>query len=426
MAVKIFTVANFELVWKTIKEKFATKAELAKKVDKVDGLGLSENSYTTAEKTKLEGIAAGAQVNTLEGITVNGTAVAATDKVVDITVPTKVSTLANDAGYLVESDVAEAIEGKVDKVDGMSLTHNDLTDELKSKYDTTARKVEDLVETGGEPNKIDSITVNGVAAEPDVNKNVAITIPTKVSAFENDAKYLVAKDIEGKVDKVEGKGLSTEDYTTEEKTKLAGVAAGAQVNVLETVKVNGEALTADTDKAVNIDLSAYAKSADVVAKEDGKGLSTNDYADADKEKLAGIAEGAQVNVIESVKVNGTALTVADKAVDIAVPTKVSQLTNDSDFQSADEVSAAITNAVKDITSFEYEIVDALPAEGVKGKIYLVAVTGGKGQNIYEEYIFVNGKYEMLGTTEMDLSGYWSKADFEIATNADIEAIINAE
>lgn len=37
--------------------------------------------------------------------------------------------------------------------------------------------------------------------------------------------------IQSKVDKVEGKQLSTEDYTTEEKTKLSGIAAGAEVNV---------------------------------------------------------------------------------------------------------------------------------------------------------------------------------------------------
>lgn len=55
----------------------------------------------------------------------------------------------------------------------------------------------------------------------------------------------------GKVDKVEGKGLSTNDYMTAERTKLAGIAAGAEVNVIETVKVNGTAIT-PTDKAVNI------------------------------------------------------------------------------------------------------------------------------------------------------------------------------
>lgn len=40
-----------------------------------------------------------------------------------------------------------------------------------------------------------------------------------------------ASDISNKVDKVTGKGLSTNDYTTAEKTKLAGIASGAEVNV---------------------------------------------------------------------------------------------------------------------------------------------------------------------------------------------------
>lgn len=43
-------------------------------------------------------------------------------------------------------------------------------------------------------------------------------------------------------------------------SKLEGIAAGAQVNVIEAVKVNGEAV-AVAEKAVNIDLSAYAKTA---------------------------------------------------------------------------------------------------------------------------------------------------------------------
>ena len=55
------------------------------------------------------------------------------------------------------------------------------------------------------------------------------------------------------VEPVTGKGLSTEDYTTAEKTKLSGIEAGAQVNVIETVKVNGTALTPDANKAVNVE-----------------------------------------------------------------------------------------------------------------------------------------------------------------------------
>ena len=72
---------------------------------------------------------------------------------------------------------------------------------------------------------------------------------------------------EGKfVAKETGKGLSTNDYTNADKTKLNGVATGAQANKIESVKVNGTALTPDSSKAVNVDLSAYAKSADVQKK----------------------------------------------------------------------------------------------------------------------------------------------------------------
>lgn len=44
---------------------------------------------------------------------------------------------------------------------------------------------------------------------------------------------------------------------------------------------------------------------------------------------------AQANVIETVKVNGAALTPSSKAVDISVPTKVSQLTNDAGYKTTD-------------------------------------------------------------------------------------------
>lgn len=82
--------------------------------------------------------------------------------------------------------------------------------------------------------------------------------------------------------------------------KLKGIAAGAQVNVIETVKVNGQALT-PTDKAVNIDLGAYATTAAVaagyVAKEAGKGLSTNDYDATAKGIVDGIT--AKVEAVDA-------------------------------------------------------------------------------------------------------------------------------
>lgn len=55
-----------------------------------------------------------------------------------------------------------------------------------------------------------------------------------------------------KEDKVEGKGLSTNDFTDALKTKLDGIEAGAEVNIIEAVKVGGTALTPDGSRAVNI------------------------------------------------------------------------------------------------------------------------------------------------------------------------------
>lgn len=70
------------------------------KVDKVQGKGLSENDFTNALKTKLDGIESGAQVNKLESIKVNGSTQIITDKSVDISVPTKTSQISNDSGYI--------------------------------------------------------------------------------------------------------------------------------------------------------------------------------------------------------------------------------------------------------------------------------------------------------------------------------------
>lgn len=96
--------------------------------------------------------------------------------------------------------------------------------------------------------------------------------------------------------------LSKEDFS-----KLAGISAGAQVNKLESVKVDGTALEI-TDKAVNIDLASvlapYAKSADVttalgkkVDAVEGKGLSTNDYDDAAVAEVAKIASKADASTV---------------------------------------------------------------------------------------------------------------------------------
>lgn len=73
------------------------------------------------------------------------------------------------------------------------------------------------------------------------------------SVLSVNAEGALTADLSGYVAKDGSKVLSTNDFTNDLKTKLDGVATGAQVNVIETIKVNGSDIAVE-NKAVNIDL----------------------------------------------------------------------------------------------------------------------------------------------------------------------------
>lgn len=207
-----------------------------------------------------------------------------------------------------------------------------------------------------------------------------------------------------------GKGLFSNDYTSAEKTKLSGIAEGANKYVHPSYTAQKSGLY-----KVTVDASGHVSATTAVAKADitGLGIPAQDttYADAttsthglmsaaDKTKLDGVATGAQANKIESVKVNGTALTPdSSKAVNVDL----------SAYAKSADVTKEIASAVSGVTQIDYSVVEALPSTGKKGVIYLVA-NSGSGNNIYDEYIYINSKFEKLGSREMDLSSYAKKTD----------------
>ena len=136
-----------------------------------------------------------------------------------------------------------------------------------------------------------------------------------------------------------------------------------------------------------------------------------------------------------------------------IPSKVSDLTNDSKYQTdanvkstvesygyqtkanvkstiedygyqtSSQVSTAISNALADVSGISYSIVSSLPSTGEPGIIYLKS-NGGVNPNIYDEYIYVGGKFEKIGTTDVDLSGYVQTSDLTAITNGEIDEIVN--
>lgn len=85
----------------------------------------------------------------------------------------------------------------------------------------------------------------------------------------------------GKVDKVTGKGLSTNDYTTAEKNKLSGIESGAEVNTIESVKSGTTTFTPDSNKVVDIqnvdNLSNYYKKSETYTKAEVDGKVSSVY-----------------------------------------------------------------------------------------------------------------------------------------------------
>lgn len=103
-----------------------------------------------------------------------------------------------------------------------------------------------------------------------------------------------------------------------------------------------------------------------------------------------------------------------------IPTNNNQLTNGAGYQTSSQVQNAINSALSGFTGISYSIVESLPAIGEPGVIYLIS-NSGITPNIYDEYIYVNNKFEKIGTTDIDLSGYLQISS--TISNSEIDNII---
>ena len=205
MANKFLDNNGLSYLWAKIKAMFGGK------VDKVDGKGLSTNDYTTAEKTKLSNIADGANKTTVD------------------------SALSTSSTNPVQNKVINtALGNKVDKVDGKGLSTNDFSTDYKNKLDGIA---------AGATNVTVDDALSATSENPVQNKKVKAALDKKV-------------------DKVDGKGLSANDYTTAEKNKLAGYPDEPNSVYVSGIVLDGK--TQDFSAGlVDLNLSNYAKKSDV-------------------------------------------------------------------------------------------------------------------------------------------------------------------
>lgn len=150
-----------------------------------------------------------------------------------------------------------------------------------------------------------------------------------------------------------------------------------------------------------------------VAKETGKGLSTNDFTNAEKTKLDGLKN---ITVSQSTVSDGTTTT-------RTIPAQASSITStDTGYTSAIQVYNYVADALSHITGVKFEIVQALPTTGEAGTIYLVPHSPTATQNIYDEYVYISNTWEKIGSTDIDLSEYVKTSELVEITNSRVQQI----
>lgn len=163
--------------------------------------------------------------------------------------------------------------------------------------------------------------------------------------------------VSGKVDKEAGKGLSSNDFTNTLKTKLDGIADGAEVNV-------------------NADWNANSGDAKILNKpanlvQDASYVHTdNNYTSTEKTKLSGIESGAQVNTVS--------------------PSDLAAKVNTSDFNLFDVVTPSFSSLPK--TFYSSKLTSSCKLVG--NAIHLSTPTVG---DIDWSVAFANGSLTISGT-----------------------------
>ena len=229
------------------------------------------------------------------------------------------------------------------------------------------------------------------------------------------AKYLTLTGLKKFYDGFKSRLLTQDNYdqidAAYKHSQADHAPADAEKNTVVSVKVNGQALVADGDRAVDVSVPTGAL--------------------ADKDEVA----ETELATALADKINGK----ADSATTVAGYGITDAYTKDE----VNGIKSNLESLVASATAGKVVItlVDALPAveDASADTIYLVPKVYVKGdnetdeqfearksQNAKDEYMFINGAFEKVGDTAIDLTSYVKVEDMPTAiTDEEIESIFTA-
>lgn len=224
---------------------------------------------------------------------------------------------------------------------------------------------------------------DGISASELTNGTYTVSLPNNLTKNDTFVVQSVQDKINNnKVDKVSGKGLSTNDYTTTEKNKLAGIENGANKYAHPVYNSKESGLY-----KVTVDNTGHISSVQDVTKEDITALGIKEYQHPTyDQKAIGLYK---IAVDDTGHVNQTSAVTKEDITAFGIP-EVADV--NTVFNNAKEYT---DQSISDYEPYAIEVVDELPATGESRTFYLIPNSSNTG---YTKYWWIT---DQAGTQKWD-------------------------
>lgn len=326
-------------------------------------------------------------------------------------------TLDNGTAKTSTLDVMNGVNG-ADGKDGKAFTYDDFTEEQLEALKVKGDK--------GDPGK-DAVSPTITENENNTDKIYKLNVTTADGTF-------TTPNLKGK----DGSGSST-----------------GEENIIESIKVNGVVQTVAEDKSVDITVPTVDVDKNYVDTELAKKANTSDIPSidgyvtdeelnakgyltthqdisgkVDKVKGKSLIADTEIERLKSVKnYDDTEIKteLTKKANSIDIPTKVSGLQNDSNYQTDTDVTTTLTpyatktyvgEQISNADHLKREIVTEIPKPETadKNTIYMLKIESVTGNDKYREYLLIDGTVQCIGDTSVDLTDYAKTTDVDKKLN----------
>ena len=196
-------------------------------------------------------------------------------------------------------------------------------------------------------------------------------------------------------------------------TGLATVATSGSYNDLSnkptiptTLPANGGNSSTVNGHTVNSDVPANAKFTDTVYTHPNSGVTAGTYKSVTVNAQGHVTAGTNPTTLSGYGI--TDAKISNGVITLGA-NSITPLTNHqslANYYTKSEVNSHISS----IPKFAIAVVTDLPTSNISNTTIYLKKTGDDTQNLYTEYIYVNNKWEQLGTQKLDLSGYLTKTD----------------